>query len=100
MDLEAAIERVVAQVVKAEGFRLPLHVASIAANGAVLFTRFEEPPPGSPAGSVTSEHVAGDVGDEGFLAPIDIMVKDATGRIRIARQGPTGTPILRDLTPG
>ncbi|MEM6992788.1 MAG: hypothetical protein AAF721_19895 [Myxococcota bacterium] len=90
MDLETAIHSVVAKLVKSEGFTLPLHVASLAANGASLFTRIEAPPRGSPPGTVSSEHVTGDVPDDGFLAPIHLLVKDAAGRIRVVRQGPTG----------
>ena len=97
MDLETAIERLAARVLKADGFRLPLYVASIAANGAVLFTRFEQSPPGSPPGTITSEHVTGEVGDDGFQMPVHLMIKDATGRIRIARHTGQGAPTLIDL---
>lgn len=97
MDLETALHRIVGQLLNSEGFRLPIHVASLAANGASLFTRFEAPPAGSSPGAFTSEHVSGDVHDEGFLAPIHILVKDATGRIRLARQGPSGTPVFVEL---
>jgi len=91
MDLESAIDRLVSRLIKRDGFRLPLHVASVAANGAVLFTRYEAAPPGSPPGSVSSEHVTGDVGDEGFGAPIHIMVKGAAGRVHVARHNAAGT---------
>ncbi len=97
MDLETAIQRTVGLLVKTEGFVLPLHVASVAANGASLFTRFEAPPPGSPPGTATSEHITGDVPDDGFLAPIHMLVKDATGKVRLAKLGPTGAPILLEL---
>lgn len=97
MDLETAIERLAARVLKGDGFRLPLYVASIAANGAVLFTRFEAAPPGSPPGSVTSEHVTGEVGDDGFQMPVHLMIKDATGRVRIARHTGQGAPTFIDV---
>lgn len=90
MDLETAIQRLTAQAIRTHGFRLPIYVASVAANGAVLFTRFEPPPVGSAPGSATSEHVTGDVGDEGFEAPIHLMAKDSAGRIRLARLTLTG----------
>ena len=97
LDLETAIHRVVGRLLKAEGFRLPVHVASVAANGAVLFTRFEEAPPGSPPGTVSSEHITGDVDDAGFLAPVQIMVTDASGRVRLARQGRSGRPVILEV---
>ena len=90
MDLETAIERLVGRVLKSDGFRLPVYVASIAANGAVLFTRFEA----AGAGTVTSEHVAGEVGDNGFQMPVHLMVKDATGRVRVARHSGEATVLI------
>ena len=91
VDLEAIITEVVAQLRARFRYRLPINVATIAANGAVLFTRVTT---AEAAGAVTLEHVAGDVGDEGFEAPFHLMATDATGRVRLAVARGSGPPSL------
>lgn len=94
MDIETTLRRVLTEVLKKHGFRLPVTIASVAANGSVLFTRFTSPPPGAAPGSVEQEHVAGQLDDEGFLAPVNMLVTDATGKAELAIQRPSGDPVV------
>ena len=94
MDVESIILALLREVIKTHRFRLPITVATVASNGSVLITRVTTPPPLSPAGSVEQEHVAGDIVDEGFLAPIHMMVTDATGRAKLAIQRGDGPPLI------
>lgn len=97
MDLETAIQRIVGKLIAAQGFMLPITVSSVAANGGVLCTRFETAPTSAPRGTATLEHIAGDVPDDGFAAPIHMLFKDAAGRVALWRQGPMGEPTPIEL---
>lgn len=97
MDVETVLQKVVRAALKDHHFRLPLTIATVAANDAVLFTRFSPAPEGSAAGSVSQVHVTGHVDDEaGFMAPIHMMVRDATGRAKLAVARGTGEPAFVD----
>lgn len=92
MNVEAVIRTVVRELVVKRDFRLPLHIATLAANGASLVTRIEAPPADAEPLSVTQTHVAGDVGDEGFASPLHLLITDATGRVRVAIARGRGAP--------
>lgn len=97
MDIETTLRRILLEAIKTYGFRLPVTIATVAANDAVLFTRFTAAPPGSPPGSVSLEHVTGHIDeDAGFLAPIHLMVRDSTGRAKLAVQRGSGQPVFVD----
>lgn len=98
MDIEAIILAVVRELIKTHKFRLPMTIASVGANGSVLFTRMAPTPPGAPPGSVEQEHVTGEIDDEGFLAPIHMMVVDATGRAKLAIHRGVGDPVIVSQT--
>lgn len=97
MDVESTLREVLRQVLSKHRFRLPVTVATVGANGSVLFTRFTPPPAGAAPGSVEQEHVAGHVDDEGFLAPLRMLVSDATGRAKLAIQRRTGGVAILDV---
>jgi hypothetical protein len=90
LDVETTLREVLRTVLTTQRFRLPITIATVAANGSALITRFTPPPPGASPGSVEQEHVGGHVDDEGFLAPLRMLVTDATGRAKLAVQRPTG----------
>lgn len=94
MDIEAVLASLLRQLLAQHGFRLPVTVASVGRNGAVLFTRFSTAPTGSARGSVEQEHVTGEIEDEGFLAPVHLLATDATGKARLALQRRAGGPIV------
>ncbi len=92
MDIEAVLASLLRELVTRHGFRLPVTIASVGHNGAVLFTRFTPAPLGAKRGSVEQEHVTGQIADEGFLAPVHLMATDATGKARLAVQKKNGPP--------
>ncbi len=94
MDLESIVTALVRRLLAELKWRLPITVATVSANGGVVFTRVSAPPPGSPINSVAIEHVAGEVGDEGFEAPLHLMFVDATGRVRLGLARGSGPPVL------
>lgn len=94
MDIEAVLASLLRELLARHGFRLPVTVASVGRNGAVLFTRFAQAPHGSARGSVEQEHVTGAIEDEGFLAPVHLLATDATGKVRLATQGRHGAPVI------
>lgn len=96
MDVESAIIRLVRDVLVQAKFRLPIQVATVAANGACLFTRMTAPPPNAPKGSATLEHITGEVDDDGFEAPIHFMLTDATMRVRVAVARGGAAPVLME----
>jgi hypothetical protein len=97
MDIEAVVLSFVRILVKQYAFRLPIHVASVAPNGSVLFTRFTSPPPPSKPGAVTLEHVTGNLEDEGFLTPFYMLATDATGRAKTGVKRSAGDPVVLDF---
>lgn len=100
MDVEAILRAALSAAIQKYRFRLPVTIATVGANDAVLFTRFTPPPLGAPAGSVEQEHLTGRIDDEaGFLAPIHLMLRDATGRVKLAIQRGTGDPVFADEQP-
>ena len=100
MDIEAVLSALLRELIKAHGFRLPVTIASVGHNGAVLFTRFTAAPLGAKRGTVEQEHVTGDLPDDGFLAPVNLLATDATGKARMAKQGRSGPPhILETVEP-
>ena len=98
MDIEATLQELLRQLLTKERFRLPVTVATVGANGSALVTRFTAPPPGTAAGSVEQEHVAGHVDDEGFLAPLRMLATDATGRAKVGILRRTGGVTIADAT--
>jgi hypothetical protein len=94
VDLDAVIAALVRRVLAELKWRLPITVATVSANGGVVFTRVTAAPPGSAAGSVAIEHVTGEVADEGFAAPLHLMLTDATGRVRLGLARGSGPPVL------
>jgi hypothetical protein len=93
MDLEQLIQGTVTRVLRDHGFRLPVSVAAVAADGSVLCTRFL-PAPGQPRGSATREHVAGHFENDGFPPPIHLMLTDAIGQVRVATVRGSGEPAI------
>jgi len=96
--MEGTLLSVVRELIARHDFRLPIQAASLSANGASLVTRVEEPSQGNRPGSVVIRHVAGDVGDEGFVTPVHILLTDSLGRARVAITRGTGVPTLYKLT--
>ncbi|MCA9653095.1 MAG: hypothetical protein KC501_24485 [Myxococcales bacterium] len=96
MDIEAVLAALLRELLARHGFRLPVTVASVGRNGAVLFTRFTAAPSGSARGAVEQEHVTGEIEDEGFLAPVHLLATDATGKARLAVQRRHGPPLVLD----
>jgi hypothetical protein len=96
MDIEEVVLAFVRQLVSKHGFRLPIHVASLAPNGSVLFSRFEATSPAAP-GSATLEHVTGQLEADGFEAPVHLLATDATGRAKVGLQRPTGAPVVLEF---
>jgi hypothetical protein len=94
LDLESIIKTLMLRVLTELRWRLPITVATVSKNGGVIFTRVTDAPAGSPPGSVAIEHVTGEVGDEGFEAPLHLMLTDATGRVRLAIARGSGPPAL------
>ena len=99
MDIEALVLRVVRDAVAHRRYRMPIRTAAVGANGAVLFTEFTPAPLGSPKGSVAQNHVTGQIPDEGFEAPLHVMVTDATGRATVAMFRGSGDPVWLDTRP-
>jgi hypothetical protein len=95
-DIETTLNEVLRQVLNKQRFRLPVTIATVAANGSALITRFTAAPPGSTPGSVEQEHVGGHIDEEGFLAPLRMLVTDATGRAKLAVARPTGDIVVLD----
>jgi hypothetical protein len=96
-DIETTLREALRQVVKTHRFRLPITIATVAANGSALLTRFTAPAADAAPGSVEQEHVGGHIDDEGFLAPLRMLVTDATGRAKLAVARPTGDLVVLDL---
>ena len=94
MDLDSVITALVRRLLAELRWRLPINVATVSVNGGVVFTRVTAPPPGSPSNTVAIEHVTGEVGDEGFEAPLHLMFVDATGRVRLGLARGSGPPVL------
>lgn len=94
MDVDSVIQTVLRELIGKRGFRVPLHIATLAANGASIITRIEAPPAGSEGSAVTQTHVAGEVGEEGFAAPLHMLVTDAVGKVRIIISRGQGTPLI------
>lgn len=98
MDIEAVLASLLRQLIARHGFRLPVTVAAVGRNGAVLFTRFSAAPPGAAPGSVEQEHISGQIEDDGFLAPVHLLATDATGRARLCLQRRSGSPRVLETT--
>ena len=99
MDIEQLVLRVVRDAVARRSYRMPMRTAAVGSNGAVLFSEFTAPPFGADKGSITQTHVTGKIPDEGFEAPIHVMITDATGRATVAMFRGTGDPIYLDQLP-
>jgi len=99
MDIEQLVLRVVRDAVAHRRYRLPMRTAAVGANGAVLFTEFKAAAPTSPRGSVAQTHVTGQIPDDGFEAPVHVMVTDATGRATVAMFRGGGEPLWLDQLP-
>jgi hypothetical protein len=95
-DIETTLQAVLREVLKTQRFRLPITIATVGANGSALITRFTAPPPGTASGAVEQEHVGGHIDEEGFLAPLRMLVTDATGRAKLAVARPTGDLVVLD----
>lgn len=78
---------------------MPMRTAAVGANGAVLFSEFTAPPLGAAKGSITQTHVTGKIPDEGFEAPLHVMITDATGRATVAMFRGGGDPVYLDQLP-
>ena len=97
MDIETLVQTVVQRALRDHGMRLPMTIASVAADGSVLFTRFTPPPIASPTGSAQQEHVTGHFENEGFPPPIRMLLTDARGRVRVALVRGSGEPSIVGL---
>ena len=100
MDVEDLVLRVVRDAVAHRRYRLPIRTAAVGGNGAALFTEFTAPPFSSAKGSIAQTHVTGKIPDEGFEAPIHVMVTDSTGRATVAMFRGGGDPLWLDQIPG
>ncbi len=99
MDVEALVLRVVRGAVARFKYRLPIRTAAVGANGAVLFTAFSSAPITAARGSITQTHITGEIPEEGFQAPVHIMVTDATGRATVAMFRGAGEPTFQEDLP-
>lgn len=99
MDIEDLVLRVVRDAVAHRRYRMPMRTAAVGANGAVLFTEFSAAPFGSPKGSIAQTHVTGQIPDDGFEAPVHVMITDATGRATVAMFRGGGDPVWLDQLP-
>jgi hypothetical protein len=90
VNLDETITTLVRRVVAELKWRLPIMVATVSANGGFVFSRVTAAAPGS----VAIEHVTGEVADEGLMAPLHLMLTDATGRARLAVARGSGPPAL------
>jgi hypothetical protein len=67
------------------GFQLPLYLAAISVNGAVLAGRYQE----TRDGGLACDKIAEDMPDGQMMLPINIMFTDALGKAaRVAIEGP------------
>jgi len=99
MDIEDLVLRVVRDAVAHRRYRMPMRTAAVGANGAVLFSEFTAPPFGAAKGSIAQTHVTGQIPDEGFGAPVHVMITDATGRATVAMFRGGGDPLWLDEQP-
>ena len=74
-ELAQYLEEMFRVCIEEQNFALPLHLASVAANGTTMVTRHEADSQGGLGMTLLAEYTEG----RGFQVPINIMIIDAGG---------------------